>query len=210
MERCYDIRDLPDLASLPADDPRRIHLAVCPKCRGQADALAVFLGPGETSDLEDLASADARLQQRLAAAWVTPAPVVSAQRRRLRWYGLAAVLAVCALGLTTGELLRLRPGIPLRVGDHLRGAEEATGLTVGAQDAVWQATWADAPIADSYVLLWLGNELSTIASVEATKPEFSAPIADLSPDVRFCQAFAVSHGDTLGRSAIVRIQPVRE
>lgn len=209
MESCFDIREIPHLADLAPDDPRRRHLAACPRCRGLAEAQALFLAPGDTSDLSDLAAADTRLQHRLAAAWTGPAAAPAGRGRR-GWLALAAVLAVCALGLTAGEVWRLRTGLAPQPGGHLRGDANQLELTVAAQDGVLRLDWAKAPDADSYLFLFFGADLAETGRRVAKQSLLDLRPVDLPAATEFCQVFALSHGDTLARSTIVRTPPARE
>ncbi len=210
MERCFDIRQIPDLAALPAADTRRGHLAECPRCRGLAEAHGLFLAPGDTSDLEGLAQADAELQRRLAEAWALPPQAASSMHRRRRWLALAAVLAVCALGLTAGEVLRFRQGMMPQPGENLRGDDTLAEVTVTRQGDLLHFAWTDAPAADSYLVAFLGADLAEINRRVSAQASVAVPTADLPPTAAFCQIFAVTRGDTVARSAIVRIQPARE
>ncbi len=210
MESCFDIRKIPDLARLSTEDPRRRHLAECPRCRGLAEAQALFLAPGDTSDLAGLAQADAELQSRLAATLALPSTAASPLRGRRRWLALAAVLTVCALGLTTGEVLRLRQGKMPRPGENLRGDDALSGVTVAVQEDVLQLTWPDAPTADSYLYIFLGADLAETGRHVGAQAFLALPLEDLPTATTFCQIFAVIRGDTVARSAIVRTPPARE
>lgn len=213
MEHCHEITELADLAGLPAGDPRRRHLESCPRCRGLAAAQGLFLEPGDTSDLEDLGGADAELARRLDPVLAaSPSGAARPARRRGPWYALAAVLAVGAIGLTTSELLRMRDGAGPRVGERLRGAETA-GLEVTVAAANVQIAWPDAPVlpdAGFFVFSLLGPGLEEIGRRVVQQPGFAGPVADLPPATAFCQAFAVSQGDTVARSGIVALRPARE
>jgi len=101
MENCHDMKELANLAGLPVGDPRRGHLDACPRCRGLAEAQGLFLEPGATSDLDDLAGADAELQRRLGKTWFVP-PVAARPRRRANWYG-----SVSYTHLTLPTILRV-------------------------------------------------------------------------------------------------------
>jgi hypothetical protein len=209
-ERCHDPADLVDLAGLPPGDPRRGHLETCPRCRGLAEAQGLFLEPGDTSDLPDLAAADAELAARLETALAAePARTIRPERRRAPWYALAAALALCALGVATADLLDLRLGGGPRVGERIRGGATAD-LLVTADDGVLHGAWADAPTADSYVLELLDADLTTIDRREVAGPEFTQPIADLPPGAAYCRLAAVSSGDVLARSGLVAFDPAGE
>lgn len=203
MERHLDMREIVDLARLPAGDPRRRHLDECQQCRGLAVAQGIFLDPGDTSDLPDLAAADAELADRLDAA-LADRPVVVARRRRGAWYALAAVLALCAVGLAAGDLFRSGEGDEPLVGTRLRG-EAAVGLVATATADSVRWSWSDAPAAETYVFDLLDADLGTVDSYAAPGPTFTAAVADLPGEASFCQAFAVSHGDTLARTPIAAL-----
>ena len=209
MDRCFDTREIPTLTGLAADDPRRRHLEACPRCRALAQAYAEFLDPGDTSDLEDLSALDAELARRLDKT-IAESPVLVIRRRRRRtWMAAAAVLAACALGLAAGELLRLREGILPSEGDHLRGEAVASGLVVTTTADGWILTWPDAPEFDLVVYVFLSDSLEEIGRRTATG-ELALAADDPLARAIFCQALAVAQGDTLARSAIVRLHPARE
>lgn len=210
MEHCHDMTELIDLVGLPAGDPRREHLDRCPRCRGLAVAQGLFLEPGDTSDLADLADADAELAGRLQVVLSTsPAAASGPRRRRTNWYALAAVLAVCAVGVTTSELWRMRAGDGPRVGERVRG-DETAGLVVTAGDDVLSCAWSAAPEAGSFTFVLLDGGLAEVGRRESARPVFEGLLADLPVAAAYCQAFAVSHGDTIARSGIVALRPLRE
>jgi len=213
MEHCHEIAELANLAGLPAGDPRRRHLESCPRCRGLAAAQGLFLEPGDTDDLEDLDGAEAELARRLDQVLAAPpATAAGPVRRRGPWYALAAVLAVGAIGLTTGELLQMRGGSAPAVGERLRG-EEAIVLKVTVAAANVQVTWSDAPLLPDdgfFVFSLLGPGLEEVGRRVVQQPGFAGPVAGLPPAAAFCQAFAVSSGDTVARSGIVALRPARE
>lgn len=209
MERCFEIREIAALAGLPADDPRLRHLEKCPRCRSLAQAHAEFLDPGDTSDLAGLAAADAELQQRLGAALAAePARIVPVRRRRV-WLAAAAVLALCAVGLAASDLLRLRDGKVLQEGARLRGDDEVADLVVTEVDTGLQLVWPDAPEVETIIYVFLDGDLAEIGRRDSTG---NLTLDAAAPEARavFCQALAVAQGDTLARTAIVRLRPARE
>lgn len=210
MEHCIDIRDIPNLADLPAGDPRRRHLDACPRCRGLAEAHGLFMEPGATTDLEGLADADVELQRRLTEALAARSTARARSPRRRLWLALAAVLALCAVGLTTTEVLRLRNGAPPRVGERLRGDTEATGLAASTQNGTLHLAWTGAPAADAYVYVLFGADLVEIARHAGPEPTLALATVDLPAAAGFCQALAVSQGDTLARSTLIPILSARE
>ena len=210
MEHCYEPGHLPDPSDLPADDPRRRHLETCPRCRGRVAARELFLTPGDTGDLEGLAAADAELARRLEAALARPTQAAGVSSRRRFWYALAAILALGTVGLTVSEIQRLREGSLPRVGERLRGDEPATQVEVTAGEQGLRLSWAAAPPAETYLFRFLGADLADVGQRVASRSSLALAVSDLPAGGVFCQVFALSHGDTLARSAIVRIQPQRE
>ncbi|MCP4574061.1 MAG: hypothetical protein GY838_17005 [bacterium] len=210
MEHCHPMNELADLAGLPTGDPRRRHLEDCPRCRGLAAAQGLFLEPGDTSDLPDLVAADAELAGRLQSALATPPGAVTRPtRRRANWYALAAVLAVCAVGLTASELWRGPGGTGPRVGEYVRG-DEAVGLAVTTGEGFLRCDWPAAPEAETFVFALLDAGLAEVERHQEVRPGFEKSVTDLPATAVYCQAFAVSRGDTIARSGIVALRPARE
>ena len=208
MECRRDIQEIANLSGLPADDPRRRHLDECPRCRGLAEAQALFLQPGDTDDLDGLGASDAQLQERLASALSQPPARTGRVRRRRLWLAAAAVLAVCAIGLAADDLLRQRLLAPPQVGERLRGTESASDLILTSGDGRLHLTWPTAPAADTYRFVFFDAASHEIGgrSVEHTADE---PVTcelrreDLPAAVRFYQVYAISYGDTVARSSMV-------
>lgn len=209
MERCYETHEIPELTGLAEDDPRRRHLAACPRCRALAQAYAEFMTPGDPTDLENLADLDAELARRLE--WTlasSPAPVTRVRRRR-SWMAAAAVLALCALGLAAGDLLRLRGGDLPSAGNHMRGEVASSGLVVTDTGDGYVLTWPDAPESELVVYVFLGDSMEEIGRRTAGG-ELVLAADDPLARATYCQALAVAEGDTLARSSIVRLHPARE
>jgi hypothetical protein len=206
-DRCLDPRELETIAGLDPDDPRRRHLETCVRCRGAARALAAFLEPGDTSDLEGLPAAAAELEARLAAG-------LDARRRapaRRRWpaLALAAALAVCALGITTSEVLRGRRAASLPTGQRLRGDVAAAAVAVERAHGQLRLRWDGAPSADTMVYVFLDDGLTELGR-RASDGVLVLPADDPLASTPFCQALAVAEGDTVGRSGISRLAGPRE
>jgi hypothetical protein len=210
MERCLDIREIAALAGCPADDPRRRHLERCVRCRGLAEAHALFLEPGDTGDLDGLADADIELQRRLEAGMnVVPLGRPRARRRRATWYAAAAVLAVCALGILSTDLARWRPGSLPAVGQRHRGGETA-GLTVAVADDLLLLSWPDVPAADTFDFVFFDTDLEEVTRLSAAGPNLETPVTSLPARVVWCQALAVASGDTIARSDFVALPLIRD
>ena len=208
MECRRDIQEIANLAGLPLDDPRRRHLDECPRCRGLAEAQALFLQPGDTDDLDALGTADALLQERLASALDQQPARSGRPRRRRLWLAAAAVLAVCAVGLAADDLLRRRLLAPPQVGERLRGDEQTDDLIVTSRGGALHLTWSSAPAADTYRFVFLdaaSHEIGGRTVDPATGGQAACEISreDLPGAVRFYQVYAISYGDTVARSSIV-------
>ncbi len=212
MEQCLNMQEIAALAGLATDDPRRRHLESCPHCRGMAEALGTFLSPGDTSDLDDLAGADVDLWTRLAAAMDTPAaaPVVARPRRRRGWLALAAVLAVASLGLAAADLAHFREFLAPRTGERLRGEPAATDLVSTPVDDGLRLAWSAAPTAETFVFVFLAADLEDVGRLTSPAPVLEITGESLPAAASLCQVFAVAQGDTIARSAIVRLRPARE
>lgn len=208
-DRCFEPHELQDAAGWDSGDARRRHLEACARCRGTAHALGVFMEPGETSYLEGLATANAELEARLAADLGTRSAAPVAPRRRWPALALAAVLALCAVGITTSEVLRSRRAELPVPGQGLRGDAAATGVTVHRTPGELRLRWDGAPTSDSMVYLFLDDGLGELGR-RASDDLLILPEDDPLASAPFCQALAVAEGDTVGRSSIVRLTAGRE
>ncbi len=122
---------------------------------------------------------------------------------------LAAVLALCAVGLTTSELLQLRDGDLPEVGRHQRGGSQADGLTVVSTAGGIQLAWSEAPMADTIVYVFMSADMAEVG--RRTAPGALQLVTDDSlAAASYCQAFAVLQGDTVGRSSITSLATTGE
>jgi hypothetical protein len=186
---CLPLEDLALVAELPAIDPRRAHVAQCPRCGALLDAYARFLDPGADAAAPHVAHADARLSDFLArtigvAPDAASAPVVTAApprpaRRTSWWAGLFAPAMRPALGFVVAAIVlggivvwpRLAEHGP---GDTLRGGSpdldtsalriRAAGLGVDGLHVAWNAV----PGADAYEVRVYSEGLAEIARLDAS------------------------------------------
>lgn len=85
--RCPDPLELDLVLRLPENDPRRLHVNSCPRCRGLVNAMETFLDPGGVPELDGLPAADDELAARLDEALPLPgnsfsSPPLPADRSR--------------------------------------------------------------------------------------------------------------------------------
>jgi hypothetical protein len=172
---CLDMAQLAAVDWLPADDPRRRHLADCARCRARLAAYRAFESPPGLPEGADLPDAEARLgaflQQEIGVGEEPARPRRRDWRRPL--LALAAVLVV-AVGLTLvtddGEG---PPRTPI-----LRGDEEAVrqgGVRAGALAAASEVdadgrvvlSWSAVGDADTYRVVLYGADLSELDSFDA-------------------------------------------
>jgi hypothetical protein len=186
--RHLTLAEIADAARWPQDDPRRLHLAECVRCRTLCVRHAQFTAPPEHLPPDELRDAEARLEEFLArevaptAATVHPIDAGRLRHGRTRarlpsaWFG-ASALAVAAAALVVGVLVVQRPGGPGdRASGVLRGAAGAGGdaamrrmapLTLEAGGV--ELRWRSAAAADRYEVRLFSPELRTLAVLEASR-----------------------------------------
>ncbi len=210
--QCPDPLELAVIVRLPFDDPRRRHLDTCSRCRGLVKAMDLFLEPGNTSDLENLTEADSELEIRLASA-LPPEhglPSRSRRRRSVLGLGLAAVLALFAVGLSIDEFLHSNDDAILETGHHQRGAQFAEGVKVSETEGGMRLAWPDNSTADAVVYIFFSHDMTELDR-RVTPGILVLSVNDpLLSEASFCQALAVAQGDTVGRSEIFSLAPGRE
>ncbi len=163
-EPCLTATELPDVLALPDHDPRRRHLATCPRCRALGHAYAEFLDPSSCPD-PDLDDADARLARRLSASlqaemansrafgergdlFAPPGGDDGARRgrrARLAWAGRPAarpaLLAAVAVLVACAGILSVRELALQRQARLPAGAAAGAGAVRGAAVDSTQARW---------------------------------------------------------------------
>jgi hypothetical protein len=81
---------------------------------------------------------------------------------------------------------------------------------VTSADGGLRFAWRDGAVGGAYVLLLLDADMAEIARREVPGPEFTVPAGELPAAAAYAQVLVVSHGDTLARSAVAAVPPVRE
>jgi hypothetical protein len=185
---CIPLEELAAVADLPASDPRRAHVAQCPRCGALLDAYARFLEPGAEADAAPVGAADVRLSEFLARTIgvpatpaATPAPARAPARTAPRaswWAALFAPAMRPALGFVVAAIVlggivvwpRLAGRGPT---DALRGGSQRTAvLTLRITDATLgveglRMAWDPVAEADTYEVRVYSDALAEIARLNA-------------------------------------------
>jgi len=178
---CIPLEELAAVAELPASDPRRAHVAQCPRCGALLDAYARFLEPGAEADAAHVAAADTRLSEFLARTLGAPAPARAPARTAPRtswWAALFAPAMRPALGFVMAAIVlggivvwpRLAGRGPA---DALRGgSQRATVPTLRITDATLgvaglRMAWESVADADAYEVRIYSDALAEIARLNA-------------------------------------------
>jgi hypothetical protein len=224
-ERCLQVESLGGVLAAPADDPRRLHLEQCPRCRARLAAYLEFMAPTESPARDELAGARARLEAALAAETGADAGPVAGDRDRpgfwhglLRWmtrpalrpvWGAAAALLIV---LVAREMRPPEPSGP--AAPRLRGEPTAAGEAIAADDPVRAATgalsftWRPVATADEYRLILYGPDLAERAQHSATQrdrltlPAEALPAGDAGAGGGFWRIRAYHAGDAIAESAL--------
>jgi hypothetical protein len=150
---CVRVEHMADLDLLAADDPRRLHVERCPRCRSLYAAYRAFMTPEpppSDSDAEDArAHLAAALEREMSATGGKVAGSIP-RRGAVRWAGWAAAAAIVAVS----ALVWVRQG-PLRPPEApvMRGPAAATTLVLASParvDAGVELSWTAEPAAIAY------------------------------------------------------------
>lgn len=178
---CMPVEELATVAELPATDPRRAHVAQCPRCGALLDAYARFMDPGADAALPHVAAADARLSAFLARTIGAPSEPDPAPHAPLRatprtswWAALFAPALRPALGLVVAAIVVGGVVLWPRHAEHdpsqvLRGGSSdanapmlrvrSAGLDVDGLHVSWNAV----PGADTYEVRVYSDRLEELA-----------------------------------------------
>jgi hypothetical protein len=208
---CPDFEELERWASAPADDPRRLHTQLCPRCGAWLASMDLFRDPPAHAPGSDAADADARLARFLERE-IVGAPAAKPVRPRARgsrFFGrhqlAAAVVVVAMVGIYAGRgLLIPAPRV------ILRDAPAATATVrldtvVRQPDGTLRLAWSPASGADAYAVLLLdadGREMARLDGTAACERVILAAMADslATSSPLFVQILARRSGDELARS----------
>jgi len=203
--RCLDLESLAALAALPADDPRRLEAAACPRCDSLMAAATAFLAGDETIPEAELADAERRLAAAVPS-FTRRAP--DARRSRLQRLG-AVVAAVAAVVVAVLVLVPSGPPTPsgtVRGGGHVSGLPELGPVTVSAvspESATHRLDWPAVAAADSYAVVLFAADLDTIATVGVPS---GPPVAVDDPAAAFARVRALAGGTPVAESALLSLR----
>jgi hypothetical protein len=224
---CIPLEELAVLAELPASDPRRAHVAQCPRCGALLDAYARFLEPGADADAAHVAAADVRLSEFLArtigapaSPAAAPAPARATARTEPRtswWSALFAPAMRPALGFVVAAIVL--GGIvvwPRRAGrgpvDTLRGGSQRAAVpTLRITDATLgvaglRLAWDPVADADAYEVRVYSDALAEIARLNANGdtmlivPPSALPFRPVPGQSLLVRVDARRHGEVIASS----------
>jgi hypothetical protein len=208
---CIDVDDIAAVLSLPPDDPVRIHVDACPRCRSLAASYRSFMEaePVTGADLEKARSMlDARIRAD-AARW-KPA---QAPARAFRWRSLlrpAPLLAAAGVLLIAAALF-WTTSRPPETGSLRQSGATAQAFALHpaqlATDGSLELGWTPMAGADAYQVRLYGPDFSeiyrsantTATSMTVNPDRFAAklpPTLDLT-----WRVYALSRGDVIATSA---------
>ncbi len=228
-DRCYKTEEFGELAALPPDDPRRAHLADCPRCRADLSAYLAFLHPRELPTIADPEDARMRLaaalEREILSGHPSPGGSVRASgeqaghRLRALWRTLTRPALRPAWGLAVVALLVVATQQIAQFSRHpsepivLRGPDGTVAAVVTAtmeqlDDGSARFTWAPAPGAESYRIAFFRGDLSELETIDAGARNallVDAPtVARLAAGepVLYWQLVCLRGGEECGRSAL--------
>jgi len=165
---CIEIDRIGDVLDMPADQPERLHLESCPRCRNLARAYSAFMSAESPSGARAEAARVhlAEVIRRAAgdAAPRVPAPRprgLSFWRMRRAHLGFAAVVVVVLAAVAVWQN-RVPDAPVLRTGSV--GASDAFALLPAEvkPDGTVHLSWQPAPRAERYEIRVYGPELDEI------------------------------------------------
>jgi hypothetical protein len=213
-QRCFEFEELAVVLEQPVDDPRRRHVASCPRCRARMAEYEAFMRsevlPGsQPEDAEQRLRAAfdaslARVPRARRASWSERAiAALSAPSARPVWAAAAVVVVAGSLFLwtRTPETPRVLRGT---------GSEGASGSTFGQllaepQPGRTMLKWSAVPGAEAYEVRLYGTNLVELQVVDAGTDTSVLVATELPPgEVVLWRVFARAGGRDLA------ISPVRQ
>jgi len=230
-QECPPLESFEDLLALREDDPRRLHLQSCPRCRARAVAFRAFLDPGPLP--EGARPGEARLQLSRAIRTEAARALTRHAGRKVdrrgdsggiwaavaAWFhpgwrsvvGLASVVAVVflvarvAVDRQQGEAPVMRGGGP--AGEFASSLPRVAATADGALSIGWEAV----PGASRYAVAFYGLDMMELLQVGAadltrlTLPPSSLGRLGPSGAVVFVRVLAFRGEDRIAQSAPVSV-----
>lgn len=193
--RCHEPAELAILAALPEGDPRRRHLAECPRCQALLMSYSEFLHDSSLPEGADLASAESRLTQAFVTEQVhrrtaraqdragSPESALPRIGRPVRWplrFGRRFAFATAVVVMLAGtaylgweRMMRdhgpdvLRGGSPSPTAGSPGSSRQTTWLLPVSRDPAGRPVlrWRRQPEADGYQVRLFGPDLSDVARI---------------------------------------------
>ena len=187
-DNCYRTEDLGDLIALSPSDPRRAHLAECPRCRADLAAYLAFMDPVALPGEADPEDARSRLAAALEEGILRVHPLQAesvrepaarpGQALRTFWRGLTRPVLRPAWGLAAVVLLIAAAQQITHFGQRrdepivLRGPQSAATEVVTTS---WEQldsggvrfTWAPVAGAETYSIALYRGDLSELDRIDA-------------------------------------------
>ena len=227
--RCIEPEALDEVLASRADDPRRLHLASCPRCAALAGNYELFLAPPDEhpAQAREAEAALTAFRESLLGPVLPAVPPALAtgvpKREPKSWWRVLfapavrpawafAALAIIAGGwyVSAHHDRAVEPG-----GIQMRGAlhaELALSAPAFAPDGSVTLAWQAHPEADGYEVRIYSTSLTELARLpEVTSPMLRIP-ADRLPaaptpgDVLLYRVAAIHGGDVVGLSPVGTLQ----
>lgn len=204
MNECIPVEELGALDRLPADNPRRRHVATCPRCSALVFAHDEFIR-AQAIEGADARGADAHLA-RFIAERVESMPVETTRPSggprggRGRWFGFALwrpALVGAMLVVMAVAVLRWQPWVTEEIVYRGEPGTQFTGVSATAGDDVVVLRWNAIARADAYRVSILSEDLIEITRLPPTSDlslRFDPRSADGTLRPWFWQVTALAEG----------------
>jgi hypothetical protein len=225
LSDCLSPSDLEDLRASSERDPRRAHVAGCPRCRALLAEYESFLAARAPASAMDFAAADARLDAFRASHIAPAAEAARAERASnarggFAWGSLlqplrrplpafAAAAAVLALVWFGPRLLGLPSGEGVLRGSNTTPPASVLTVRPAARlaDGSISLSWNTVANADAYEARFYTLELEEIRRIGPftetrlqLTPERAAELFGLKRESVLCQIVALRDGDEIARA----------
>ena len=98
----------------------------------------------------------------------------------------------------------------LQEGARLRGDDNTIDLVNTEREDGLLLEWPDVPESHHIIYYFLDENLAEVGRRSSATGRLILGAADPKTQAIFCKALAVAEGDTVARTAIVRLRPARE